>query len=57
METPGWALVAPLVGSRPGSGMGLLMVAAGAAILVLTAVVYALPKTRSVEADLPDCVP
>jgi hypothetical protein len=51
---PGWGSVAPLVGSQPGSGMGLLMVIAGALIFVLTAIVYALPKTRSVEADLPD---
>jgi hypothetical protein len=51
---PGWQLVAPLVGSRPGSGMGLLMTIAGLIIFVTTAIVYALPKTRSVEADLPD---
>jgi DHA3 family macrolide efflux protein-like MFS transporter len=51
---PGWEIAAPLVGSRPGSGMGLLMVIAGGLILVLTAAVYVLPKTRSVEADLPD---
>jgi len=34
--------------------MGLLMVIAGTAILLLTAAVYALPRTRSVERDLPD---
>jgi hypothetical protein len=51
---PGWAIVAPLVGSRPGSGMGLLISAAGALIFLLTAFVYAWPKTRSIEADLPD---
>jgi DHA3 family macrolide efflux protein-like MFS transporter len=51
---PGWQVVASLVGSEPGSGMGLLMVIAGAAIFLLTAVVYVLPKTRSVERDLPD---
>ena len=51
---PDWEIVAPLVGSRPGSGMGLLMVIAGGLIFVLTAVVYVLPKTRSVEADLLD---
>ena len=51
---PGWGTVAPLVGSQAGSGMGLLMVIAGAAIFFLTAGVYALPKTRSVERDLPD---
>jgi hypothetical protein len=57
VETARWAVVAPLVGSQPGSGMGLLLVAAGTVIFVLTVVVYALPKTRSVEADLPDYVP
>jgi DHA3 family macrolide efflux protein-like MFS transporter len=51
---PWWRLVSPLVGSQPGSGMGLLMAAAGAAISLLTLVVYAWPRTRSVESDLPD---
>jgi hypothetical protein len=34
--------------------MGLLISAAGALIFLLTAFVYAWPKTRSIEADLPD---
>ena len=51
---PAWAVVAPLVGDRPGSGMGLLMVLAGGLIMVSTAGVYAWPRTRSMEADLPD---
>jgi MFS family permease len=51
---PGWAWVAPVVGSREGSGMGLLIACAGAIIFVLTAGIYAWPKTRSLEADLPD---
>ena len=50
----GWEVVAPLVGSQPGSGMGLLISAAGAFIFLLTAFVYAWPRTRSIEADLPD---
>jgi MFS family permease len=49
-----WHVVAPLVGEQPGSGMGLLLFLAGAAILIMTALVYAMPKTRRVEADLPD---
>jgi hypothetical protein len=57
VERPVWAVFAPLVGSEPGSGMGLLMVAAGAIMFLMTAVVYALPKTRSVEADMPDYAP
>jgi hypothetical protein len=51
---PGWAWAAPLVGSQAGSGMGLLIVVAGTIILLLTAGVYAWPRTRSLEADLPD---
>lgn len=54
IESPGWAVVAPLVGSQPGSGMGLLLVVAGALMLIMTAVVYAIPQTRSMEDDLPD---
>ena len=34
--------------------MGLLISAAGALIFLLTVLVYAWPRTRSVEADLPD---
>jgi hypothetical protein len=52
--TPGWWWVAPLVGSQPGSGMGLLLFVSGAVILVMTAVVYAWRRTRTVEVDLPD---
>lgn len=50
----GWAVVAPLVGDGPGSGMGLLLFVCGVAMLLMTAAVYAYPKTRSVEVDLPD---
>jgi len=52
--TSWWRLVSPLVGSQAGSGMGLLMAVAGAVISILTLAVYAWPRTRSVEADLPD---
>lgn len=51
---PGWAWVAPLVGSQAGSGMGLLIACAGAIIFLLTAGVYAWPRTRRLEAELPD---
>ena len=54
VDEPAWAVVAPLVGDQAGSGMGLLMVIAGGLIVVITAAVYASPKTRSMEADLPD---
>ena len=49
-----WHFVAPLVGSQPGSGMGLLMVVAGALMFIDSAVMYAWRKTRTMEADLPD---
>jgi DHA3 family macrolide efflux protein-like MFS transporter len=52
--SPGWAAVASLVGDQPGSGMGLLLFVCGVAMLLMTAAVYAYPKTRSIEADLPD---
>ena len=54
VDSPGWQVVAPFVGSQPGSGMGLLMLAAGVLMFASTALVYAWPKTRSVERDLPD---
>lgn len=53
----GWGAVAPLVGSSPGAGMGLLMLAAGAINLALSLFVYAIPAIRRLEADLPDHVP
>jgi len=52
--SPGWDLVAPLVGRAPGAGMGLIMLAAGSAITLLTAFVYSRRSTRRMEADLPD---
>lgn len=51
---PGWRFVEPLVGSQPGSGMGLLLVLAGVLMLISTGLIYAWPKTRSVEIDLPN---
>ncbi len=52
--TPAWDVVAPLVGSAPGAGMGLVLVATGALILALTALAWALPGLRHLEAALPD---
>ena len=51
---PVWQGVGWLVGDRPGAGMGLLFVVAGAAVLALSLVVYAIPAVRRLEADLPD---
>jgi hypothetical protein len=49
--------VIPLVGNAPGSGMGLLILGAGALMAVLTALVYAHPATRQLEQTLPDQIP
>ena len=51
---PGWQRFDPLVGSQPGSGMGLLLLIAGILMFISTALIYAWPRTRSVEIDLPD---
>lgn len=55
--TPGWERVAPLVGSSAGAGMGLIMVIAGVIGFVITALIYAIPRVRSLERDLPDYTP
>jgi hypothetical protein len=52
-----WSWVAPLVGSRAGSGMGLMAVIAGSLVAVSAAVFYALPEVRRAEATLPDFAP
>ncbi len=52
----GWDRVAPLVGDSAGAGMGLLIVIAGSVLLVTTSLVYALPRIRHMEAELPDYV-
>ncbi|MBZ0303403.1 MAG: MFS transporter [Anaerolineae bacterium] len=50
----GWSSVAPLVGSGAGAGMGLLLLICGLGTALLTALVYAVPAVRRIEADLPD---
>jgi DHA3 family macrolide efflux protein-like MFS transporter len=50
----GWSLVAPLVGTRTGAGMGLVILSAGAVIILTTVLVYVVPAIRHVEANLPD---
>jgi hypothetical protein len=54
INRPAWRIVAPLVGSQPGSEMGLVLFTAGSLIFVLTLFVYTLPRVRNVENDLPD---
>jgi hypothetical protein len=36
--------------------MGLLLVITGSLMLIMTAVIYAIPQTRSLEDDLPDYI-
>ncbi len=54
VNQPGWAAFAPLLGSQPGAGIGLLLVIVGGIIIVTTLVVYAIPAVRRLEQDLPD---
>jgi hypothetical protein len=52
-----WGIVEPLVGSKPGAGMGLMMVLYGAVMLVVMLAIYARPAIRHMEANLPDYKP
>lgn len=51
---PNWEIVAPWVGTRAGSGIGLLMMISGVLGLAVSLGVYALPAIRHLEQDLPD---
>ena len=51
---PGWGAVAPLVGSQPGAGMGLVLVITGLLMLTATLAMLASPAIRRMETDLPD---
>jgi MFS family permease len=52
-----WHIVAPIVGSRAGSGIGLIMLIAGSLIALVTVLVYLSPTIRQLEALLPDYTP
>ncbi|NDJ85219.1 MAG: MFS transporter [Chloroflexi bacterium] len=54
---PGWGAVAPLVGERAGSGMGLLLVINGAISTAVGLAMLAWPDMRHLEDRLPDPVP
>lgn len=54
VATPAWQAVAGIVGNQPGAGMGLVLVATGVAILLITLVMWAVPALRRMEATLPD---
>jgi DHA3 family macrolide efflux protein-like MFS transporter len=51
---PVWQSIVWLVGDRPGAGMGMMFVIAGALILALSLAVYAVPAVRHLETELPD---
>lgn len=53
-EASWWGTVAPLVGSEPGSGMGLLMVISGAMLAIATVIFFSFPAIRNLEENLPD---
>ncbi len=57
VTAPGWERFAPLVGSEPGAGMGLIMVISGVVLVIVTALVYAVPAIRRLEQTLPDYIP
>jgi DHA3 family macrolide efflux protein-like MFS transporter len=52
--TPAWLRVAPLVGSGPEAGIGLLLVVTGVLYLAASLLVFSLPSVRHMEAALPD---
>ncbi|MCD4687423.1 MAG: MFS transporter [Anaerolineae bacterium] len=52
--TAAWDVVAPLVGTQEGAGIGLMAVIAGTLIILSSAAFYALPMVRHMEATLPD---
>jgi MFS transporter, DHA3 family, macrolide efflux protein len=49
----GWKVVAPIVGSERGAGMGLLLVLIGVIIIVATTAMIAIPAVRQLEDKLP----
>ena len=53
----GWNAITPVVGKGTGSGMGLMIVLAGSITAILTALMYAHPAIRNLEANLPDYLP
>lgn len=53
----GWDLVAPLVGSEPGAGIGLLFIISGLTSALAGAAFYAWPRMRHLESELPDYAP
>jgi MFS family permease len=57
IHTSLWTTFAPLVGDQRGAGMGLLALFSGLSLALLTALMYALPRLRHMERDMPDYLP
>jgi MFS family permease len=57
VATPAWNAVEGVVGNQPGSGMSLVLVATGVAILLITLLAWTVPAFRRLEAHLPDYEP
>lgn len=54
---PWWSALQPLVGSSPGSGMGLMIFISGLLTFTAAAVVYLIPSITRMEENLPDYEP
>lgn len=55
--TSAWATVTPLVGARPGAGIGLLMVINGGLVVGVSLALWRIKAMRQLEARLPDYKP
>ncbi len=53
----GWDLVAPVLGSQVGSGIGLMTIVCGVMVFIATVIFYTKRDVRHLEADLPDFTP
>jgi hypothetical protein len=59
LQEGGWlanTIVAQIVGVGPGRGIGLIFIIAGLGSIIATWLVYANPKIRHLESDIPDVV-
>jgi MFS family permease len=54
VSMPGWSRWAPLVGSQPGAGIGLLLVITGLMMIAATILTYSSRAVREMETRLPD---
>lgn len=57
VNSAAWEMFAPIWGQEAGAGMGLLLSLCAVVVLGMTGVVFAIPRMRRLEADLPDYTP